>query len=67
MNTMLHKKSWIGAIALAGAVGILAGCESMPPMMMMGGEQVTLSGASEVPPVTTSAAGSGTVTIKADG
>lgn len=67
MNTMLHRKSWIGAIALAGAVGILAGCESMPMMMMMGGEQVTLSGASEVPPVTTSASGSGTVTIKADG
>ena len=33
----------------------------------MGGEQITLSGSNEVPPVTTSAAGSGTVAIKPDG
>jgi hypothetical protein len=32
----------------------------------MGGEQVSLRGANEVPPVTTSASGSGTVTIKDD-
>jgi ABC-type Fe2+-enterobactin transport system substrate-binding protein len=45
-------------------VGILASCQSMAPMM--GGERVTLSGANEVPAVTTSAAGTGTVTIKED-
>jgi len=65
MNTMLHRRTWIGAIALVGTALILASCESMPPMM--GGEQITLSGANEVPPVTTSASGSGTVTIKPDG
>jgi len=64
MNTNLQKTSWIGAIALAGAVGILASCQSMDPMM--GGQQVTLSGTSEVPPVATPATGSGTVTIKDD-
>jgi hypothetical protein len=64
MNRTLRKKSWIAAIALAGAVGILASCQSMAPMM--GGERVTLSGVNEVPAVTTSAAGTGTVTIKED-
>ncbi len=65
MSTMkLHKNKWIAAITLAGAVGLLASCQSMAPMA--GGEQVSLRGASEVPPVTTSASGSGTVTIKDD-
>ena len=65
MSTMkLHKNNWIAAITLAGAVGLLASCQSMAPMT--GGEQVSLRGASEVPPVTTSASGSGTVTIKDD-
>ena len=62
MNTKLHKKKWIAAIALAGAVGLMASCQTM----MTSGEQVTLSGANEVPPVATSATGSGTVTIKDD-
>ena len=65
MNKMLHKRSWVAAIALTGAVAILASCQSMSPMMMMG-QQVSLSGANEVPAVTTSASGSGTVTIKDD-
>jgi ABC-type Fe2+-enterobactin transport system substrate-binding protein len=64
MNKTLRKRSWIAAIALAGGVGILASCQSMQPMI--GGERVTLSGANEVPTVTTSAAGTGTVTIKED-
>ena len=64
MNTMLRKKSWIAAFAVAGAVGFLASCQSMAPMMA--GEQVSLSGNNEVPAVTTSASGSGTVTIKDD-
>ena len=65
MSTMQQKKKWAAAIALAGAVGLLASCETMAPMMG-GGERVTLSGAGEVPPVTTSASGSGDVTIKDD-
>jgi hypothetical protein len=65
MNTMLHKMGRIGAIALVGAVGTMASFQSMS--QTMGGEQITLSGNNEVPPVTTSASGSGTVTIKPDG
>ena len=61
MSTMLlQKKKWIAAITLAGAAGLLASCQTM----MMGGEQVSLTGANEVPAVATTASGSGTVTVK---
>lgn len=50
-------------LALAAALAVLAGCQSMG---MMATQQVTLSGANEVPPVTTSATGNATVTIKED-
>ena len=63
MNRMQRQTRWLTAIAVAGALGVLASCQSMP---MMGGQSVTLSGANEVPPVTTAASGSGTVTIKDD-
>ena len=65
MNSMLQKKNWVAAIALASAVGVLASCQS-GPMMMMGGESVSLTGANEVPAVTTTASGSGNVTIGSD-
>ena len=61
MNTKFHKKKWFAAIALAGVVSLAASCQTMS---MGGGEQVSLSGANEVPPV--GATGSGTVTIKDD-
>ena len=62
MSTMLlHKKKWIAAIALTGAAGLLASCQTMETMM---GEGVSLTGANEVPAVATSASGSGTVTVK---
>jgi hypothetical protein len=65
MNTIVHRMSRIGAMALVGAAGIMA---TFPAMSQaMGGEQIKLSGSNEVPPVTTSASGSGTVTIKPDG
>jgi len=50
------------------ALGLLAGCSHMESMMGGGdhGEQVKLTGASEVPPVNTQASGSGTVTVGAD-
>ena len=63
MNTMSSKSGWVATMALAGAVGILASCQSMETMS---GQQVTLSGSNEVPAVATSASGSGTVTIKDD-
>jgi hypothetical protein len=48
-------------------VALLTGCSSMKSMMGGGGgEQVKLTGASEVPPVSTSAAGTGTVTVGDD-
>jgi hypothetical protein len=50
------------------AAGLLAACSSMHSMMAgaAGGEQVKLTGANEVPAVSTSASGSGTVTVGDD-
>jgi hypothetical protein len=62
MKTSMRKWSF-AAVALGGALAILAGCQSTG---MMATQQVTLSGANEVPPVTTSATGNATVTIKED-
>ena len=59
------RKSWIGVVAAAGTAAVVSGCGMMGGERG-GGEQVTLSGANEVPPVTTSATGSGTVTVNAD-
>ena len=61
--TMTIRSGRNAVMAMAGALVVLAGCQSMG---MMATQQVTLSGASEVPPVTTSATGSATVTIKED-
>jgi hypothetical protein len=64
MSTMMRKCASIGAISLASAMGILAGCSQMSQMMGRSHtQQVTLSGANEVPAVSTSASGSGTVTV----
>ncbi len=60
--TNTRKLSLVGGI-LAVTMGVLAGCQTMG---MGGSQQVTLSGASEVPPVSTSATGTATVTIKDD-
>jgi len=62
MKTMRQLR--IFALTIAGAVAILAGCQSMAPMM--GAQTVALTGANEVPPVTTTATGSATVLIDAD-
>ncbi|MEP6942513.1 MAG: CHRD domain-containing protein [Betaproteobacteria bacterium] len=62
MTTMRQLR--IFALTIAGAAVILAGCQSMRPMM--GAQTVALSGANEVPPVTTTATGSATVLIDAD-
>ncbi len=61
MNAMTRNWVWSSAV-LAGALGILAGCQSMPMMT----QQLTLSGSNEVPPVTTTATGTAMVTIDAD-
>jgi len=64
MNANLNQRRWVAALALTGAMAIIAGCQSMAPMMA--GQEITLSGSSEVPAVVTSASGTGTVTINAD-
>ena len=56
---------------VASAALTLAGCETMSSAWdstkaMFSGSSVTLSGAEEVPPVTTSGSGSGTITVKDD-
>jgi hypothetical protein len=49
------------------AAGLLAGCSHMQSMAQGGGgEQVKLSGANEVPPVSTQASGSGMVKVGDD-
>ena len=58
-------------VVVASAALALAGCETMGSMWdstkaAFSGSNVTLSGAQEVPPVTTSASGSGTITVKDD-
>ena len=59
-------------LAIATASIAAAGCSMMPGhdhaggMGGAGGERVTLSGSNEVPPVATSASGSGTVTVGSD-
>jgi hypothetical protein len=65
----LRKSTWVAGMTLAGAMGILAGCAQMQGMMGGGdggGQRVSLSGANEVPAVTTSASGSGTVNVGSD-
>jgi hypothetical protein len=53
---MIHKKSML-AIAMFTAAGLAFGADV----------KVNLSGANEVPPVTTSATGEGTITVADDG
>jgi hypothetical protein len=65
------KKQWIAGMTVAGAMGMLAGCTQMQHMMGSdtggkAGQKVALSGDNQVPPVSTPASGSGTVTVNAD-
>lgn len=58
-------RNTVASLTVGVVLVALAACSSMMP----GGsnDKVTLTGANEVPAVTTSAAGTGTVTIAADG
>ena len=62
MHTLFDKAKPVLAIALASAV-FLAACASMS---MNKEVTVTLNGGNEVPPVATSASGSGTITVASD-
>ena len=60
------KRKWVGVAVLAGVMGLAGGCA------MMRGDgahthTVSLSGANEVPAVSTGASGSGTVSVRPDG
>jgi hypothetical protein len=64
MIKMASKSAGLSALLLAGAVGFLASCATMSPLV--GGQTITLDGASEVPAVATAATGTATVDIKSD-
>ncbi len=51
MTKMASRFAVTSALVIAGAVGLLASCATMSPMM--GGQKITLDGASEVPAVAT--------------
>lgn len=67
MNTKLGKRKLTAAMAMMAGAAALAACASTGQIYgMSSGQQIAMSGASEVPPVSTPASGSGTVTINAD-
>jgi len=61
MKATIHHQPRRAGLMLAAAIGLFASCASMPFA-----QQVTLSGSNEVPPVTTTASGTGTVTVGDD-
>lgn len=63
----LDKRNSLKLLAVTAAIALVGACSSMSGMPGMAGKAVTLTGAQEVPPITTSAAGTGRVTIAADG
>jgi hypothetical protein len=73
MNT---KRKLIAALAAAGVLTVLGGCQAMKDAMpgssaapTVGGghtQMVTLMGTNEVPPVDTKATGTATITVKPD-
>ena len=68
MSAKLGKRRLIAALAIIGTATILGACTSMGPMGAMSNtQQLTLSGANEVPPVVGSPmSGTATVTINPD-
>lgn len=64
MNTIAWRTAGVSTLLAVGVIGLVASCASMAPMV--GGQRLTLSGANEVPPLTTDAAGTAVVDIKPD-
>ena len=60
----LHRRLAVQTLTLAGVLGLVAACASMSGST--GAQEITLSGSNEVPPVSTPATGTGTVTINPD-
>ena len=70
MTNLSRFARWQPAAALALMIAVSAGCSTMQGAMgtmgIMGATKVTLSGAEEVPAVSTAAAGSGTIVVSSD-
>lgn len=67
MHTLPGNQTLIAAVAWSGALAFIAGCAPMAPMSgTMSTQTYALSGSFEVPPVTTTATGSATVTVNPD-
>jgi len=80
MNKLQHSRLTIAGLTLGAGILSLAACTSMSPADSNSaapaaapgaaaaamGQRVALSGANEVPPVNTSSAGTGIITINAD-
>lgn len=64
MNTIASKAGGLSTLLLVGAAVLIASCATMAPMV--GGQRLDLKGENEVPPVTTTAAGTAVVDIKPD-
>lgn len=63
MNTLFTKRR-LALATLISMLGLGAGCASM--QAMNSGQQIRLYGSNEIPPVTTSAEGSGTINVQPD-
>jgi hypothetical protein len=67
MSAKLGKRRLIAAMAIMAAATVLGACTSMGPTSAMSNTQeVALSGANEVPPITSPMSGTATVTINPD-
>ena len=67
MSANLGKRRLVTAMAVFAAATVFGGCTSMGPMGGMSHTQeVTLSGANEVPPIASPMSGTATVTINPD-
>ena len=64
MTTIARTAGQLSTLLLVGAAGLIASCATMAPMV--GGQRLELKGENEVPPVTTTAAGTAVVDIKPD-
>ncbi len=64
MKNIAGKSAGLSTLLWVGIVGLVASCATMAPLV--GGQRLTLTGAEEVPAVTTAATGTATIDIKAD-
>ena len=66
MSANMGRRKLVAAMAVVAAVTVFGACTSMGQMGGSNTQTLTLTGATEVPPVTTSATGTATVTINPD-